>query len=223
MIGRIMDLRPDDVRRRVRDANERLRVARFAVVAGGLLCVAWVGASWRLSAARAELVTATERAEHVVQVEAQLREARAAMDRRGRELSAWRRVTVPLGTAQLVDRIVEVLPESATIESFELDATSLIAVPAGFVRSESGPTESPRRVSGEIDGFAASDEDVARFVDALRARPFFRGVRVVTTRHRELGGADEVAREFRIAFEVDLDAASPAPSNLVTDEEENSR
>ena len=214
-----MDLRPENVRRRVRDANERLRVARFAVVAGGLLCVAWVGASWRLSAARAELAAATERAEDVVQVEAQLREARAAMDRHGRELSAWRRVTVPLGTAQLVDRIVEVLPESATIESFELDATSLIAVSA---RSDANATDPPRRVSGEIDGFAASDEDVARFVDALRARPFFRGVRVVTTRHRELGGADEVAREFRIAFEVDLDAASPAPSTANADEQENS-
>lgn len=213
MIGRIMDLRPEDVRRRVRDANERLRVARFAVVAGGLLCVAWVGASWRLSAARAELTVATERAEDVVQVEAELRDARAAMDRDGRELAAWRRVTVPVGTAQLVDRIVEVLPESATIESLELDATSLIAIPAGFTRSGSDASEPPRRVAGEIDGFAASDEDVARFVDALRTRAFFGGVRVVTTRHRELGGADEVAREFRIAFEVDLDAASPAPSS----------
>jgi hypothetical protein len=114
---------------------------------------------------------------------------------------------------------VEVLPESATIESFELDATSLIAVSA---RSDSNATDPPRRVSGEIDGFAASDEDVARFVDALRARPFFRGVRVVTTRHRELGGADEVAREFRIAFEVDLDAASPAPSTAGESEQENS-
>ena len=187
-------------------------MARFSVVAGALLCVAWVSASWRLSVARADLNSATERAEDVVRVEAELQEARASLERNGRELSAWRRVTIPIATSQLIDTIVDVLPDSATIERLELDATSLIAVPSGHTRAKTGRQAPPRRVEGDIEGFAATDEDVARFVDALRGRPFFRGVRVVTTRHRELGSGIEVAREFQIAFEVDLDSASPAPA-----------
>ena len=211
MTGRTMDLRPEVVRRRVRDATERIRVARFAVVAGALLCVAWMSASWRLSMARADLASATERAEDVVRVESELQEARDSVERNGRELAAWRRVTIPIGTGQLIDTVVGILPDSATIERLELDATSLIAVPAGYARAKNENTAPPRRVEGDIEGFAATDEDVARFVDALRSRPFFRGVRVVTTRHRELGSGIEVAREFQIAFEVDLDSASPAP------------
>ncbi len=211
MTGRTMDLRPDDVRRRVRDSAERLRVARFAVVAGTLLCVAWIGGSWRLAVARADLESATERAEDVVRVESELKSARASLERHGEELSAWRRVTIPVATGSLVDTIVGQLPESATVETLELDATSLIAVPAGYAGA--GESAPPRRVEGDIEGFAASDEDVAEFVDALRARRFFRGVRVVTTRHRELDSGEEVAREFRIAFEFDLDSASPAPED----------
>ncbi|MBC02318.1 MAG: hypothetical protein CMJ34_03300 [Phycisphaerae bacterium] len=212
MIGRTMDLRPEDVRRRVRDAGERVRIARFAVVAGVMLCVAWMSASWRLSIARADLASATERAEDVVRVEAELQDARASLERDGRELAAWRRVTIPIATGRLIDTVVEILPESATIERLELDATSLIAVPAGHTRAGIEGTTPPRRVEGDIEGFASTDEDVALLVDALRSRPFFREVRVVTTRHRELGSGTEVAREFQIAFEVDLDQASPAPA-----------
>ena len=211
MTGRTMDLRPEVVCRRVRDARERMRVTRFAVVAGALICIAWFNASWRLSAARADLDSATERAENVVRVEAELQKARDSLERNGRELAAWRRVTIPIATGDLIDMIVDMLPESATIERLELDATSLIAVPAGFARTSTGDQTPPRRIEGDIEGFAATDDDVARFVDALRNRPFFRGVRVVTTRHRELGSGTEVAREFQIAFEVDLDSASPVP------------
>ena len=60
-------------------------------------------------------------------------------------------------------------------------------------------------MEGDIEGFAASDEAVAVFVDALRRRPFMSSVRVVTTRHRELPGDGEVARAFRLAFTLDLE------------------
>ena len=208
MTGRFMDLRPLDVRHRVRDATERSRIARLAVVAGGLLSIAWVSGAWRLSVARADHQHATSRAENVVGMEAELAEIRGDLKRSGRELAAWRTVTMPFGTGELIDAIVIDLPDSATLERLVLDAGSLIAIPAGGVRR--GESTS-RRVEGEIEGFAASDEAVAALVDALRSRPFMDGVRVVTTRHRELAGEGEVAREFRVAFAIDLESASPAP------------
>ena len=77
MTGRVRDLRPPDVRHRVRDATERSRIARLAVVAGGLLSIAWVSGAWRLSVARADHQHATSRAENVVGMEAELAEIRA--------------------------------------------------------------------------------------------------------------------------------------------------
>ena len=210
MIGRTMDLRPMGVRHRVRDGMERMRVTRFAVVAGVLLCAAWTSASWRLSMARADLASATERAEDVVRVEAELQEARDSLKRDGRELAAWRRVTIPIATGRLIDTIIDVLPDSATIERLELDATSLIAVSSGNARAMVENASPPRRVEGDVEGFAATDEDVARFVDRPVCEILPTDI-VVTTRHRELGSGIEVAREFQIAFEVDLDSASPAP------------
>lgn len=217
MSGRFMDLRPAEVRRRVQDASERARVARLALVAGAMLSVAWAGGAWRLSSARAEHREATRIAENVVRLEAELSAMRSDLERTGRELGAWRRVTLPFDTGELVDAIVSDLPPSATLERLDLDAGSIVASGGTGVRRAD---ESPRReIEGEIEGFAVSDEAVAVFVDALRRRPFMSSVRVVTTRHRELPGDGEVARAFRLAFTLDLDEASPAPADVVDPKE----
>ena len=208
MNGRTMDLRPTTTRDRVRVSRERDWITRMTVVASVLVSIAWLGGSWRLSAARADLAVATERAENVVQIERRLAEERAEVERTGRDLAAWRRTTIPFSTGGVVDSIVGVLPASATVERLELDAGPLIAVSAGIGRNS---TDQPRRVKGEVEGFAGSDDDVAALVDALRGLQRFAGVRVVTTRHRDLSGDGEVARAFRIAFEIDLEGASPAP------------
>ena len=65
----------------------------------------------------------------------------------------------------------------------------------------------------------ATDEAVAAFVDALRTRPFFDDVRVESTRHRDVGG--DAARSFRLAFLIDLDAASPIPEQPERDGEKS--
>ena len=219
MSARFMDLRPIDVRRRVQDACERARVSRLALVAGAVLSVAWAGGAWRLSSARAEHRDATRVAENVVQLEAELAAMRSDLERTGRELGAWRRVTLPFDTGALIDAIVSDLPSSATLERLDLDAGSIVA--SGGAGPRRVDEASRREVEGEIEGFAASDEAVAIFVDALRTRPFMSSVRVVTTRHRELSGDGEVARAFRLAFTLDLDAASPAPA-VVKDASEGS-
>ena len=60
---------------------------------------------------------------------------------------------------------------------------------------------------------------MALFVEALRRRPLLKEVRVETTRHRTIG--EETARAFRIAFEIDLETASPVlePIGIVETEE----
>lgn len=208
MSTRRMDLRPGGVRDRVRESTERSFVSRAAVVAGCLLVAAWTVGAVRLGTARRTHAEVVDRAEATMAIERDLAVTMGDLERLGDDLAAWRRVTIPFSTGPLVAAIVADLPESATLERLELDASSLVAAP---LRTGRRASEASRRIDGELEGFAATDEAVAEFVDALRARPFFREVRVESTRHRDLEG--DAARSFRIGFGIDLEAASPAPSS----------
>lgn len=212
MSTRRMDLRPPAVRARVREAGERSFVSRTAAIAGCLLVVAWSVGALRLGAARRTHADVVTRAEQTMAVETDLAATSAELERLGENLAAWRRVTIPFETGPLVAAVVADLPESATLERLKFDATSLVAAP---LRASRTATSSTRRIEGEIEGFAASDEAVAAFVDALRERPFFRDVRVESTRHRDVAG--DPARAFRIAFAIDLEAASPAPAAVASE------
>ncbi len=214
MSVRRMDLRPATVRSRVQESRERWLVSRCAGIAGCLLVVAWSVGAWRLGAARRVHAEVVDRAEATMAIESELAFTSAELDRLGSDLTAWRRVGIPFASSDLIAAIVEDLPESASLERLELDADSLVATPLRSPRRED-KRSTARRIQGEIEGFAASDEAVAAFVDALRRRPFFEDVRVESTRHRDVAGLP--ARAFRIAFDVDLEAASPAPSAMVVE------
>jgi hypothetical protein len=171
--------------------------------------VAWTVGAVRLGAARRVHADVVERAENTMATEAELAATVDELERLGSDLTTWRRVNIPFATADLIAAIVDDLPESASLERLELDADSLVAAPLRTPRRDEG-REVARRIDGEVEGFAASDEAVAAFVDALRRRPFFMDVRVESTRHRDVAGTP--ARAFRIAFDLDLEAASPAPA-----------
>ena len=207
MSTRRMDLRPFGVRDRVRESTERSFVSRAAVVSGCLLVAAWTVGAIRLGTARSTHAEVVVRAEETMAIEHDLATTMSDLGRLGEDLAAWRRVTIPFETGPLVAAIVADLPESATLERLELDATSLVAAPLRTGRRDS---DSSRRIDGELEGFAATDDAVAEFVEALGSRPFFRRVRVESTRHLDLDG--DPARAFRIAFSIDLEAASPAPA-----------
>ncbi len=217
MSVRRMDLRPATVRARTRESRERRLVARCAGIAGCVLVVAWTVGALRLGTARRVHADMVERAEYTMAIESELATAVGELDRLGSDLAAWRRVSIPFAAGDLIAAIVADLPESASLERLELDADSLVATPLRTPRRDEARADA-RRIDGEIEGFATSDESVAAFVDAIRRRPFFEDVRVESTRHREVAG--HAARAFRIAFEVDLDQASPAPDDTVEDGEE---
>lgn len=209
MSRRTMDLRPESIRRRVDERRERGLLVRCSIIGGVVLIAAWGSGAWRLSAAKAHQRVAESHAATVLGVERELQDVEAAVDRLGDELSAWRSVTIPFGPTAVVHGILDGLPASATVERLEFYAGSLIT-PSGRTVSSRTETERPaRRLQGELEGFAASDEDVVSLVESLRAVPFFLEVKVERTWHRDLQG--DPARAFRLGFEVDLEAASPAP------------
>jgi len=218
MNGRNMDLRPDSICRRVESAREKTHLRNMSVVAAVMLTLAWSAGAWRLSDARAEHALATAQAEETIRVEQQLAQIQLRFDEAGQALSAWRRCSIPFGASLIVASIVNDLPESGTIERIDLDAGALSSAPVRGARSRTSKPEA-RRITAEIEGFTASDDDVALFVEALRRRPLLKEVRVETTRHRTIG--EETARAFRIAFDIDLEAASPVlePIGIVETEE----
>ena len=215
MTGRTMDLRPPAVRRRVAHARERTRLVQLCLLAATCLSLAWSAAAWRLREARADHEIAVTRADEVLRVERALAGITERFDLAGRRLGIWRRCSIPFGASSILASIANDLPESGTLERVEFDAPSLITstVRAGRVRSEA---DSTRRIETEIEGFTATDADVAVFVEALRRRPLFRDVRVESTRHRSV--ADRTARAFRIVFEIDLETASPVLAAVVDPE-----
>jgi hypothetical protein len=218
MSMRRMDLRPAGVRNRVRESSERSFVSRCAGVAGCLLVVAWSVGAIRLGTARRVHADVVSRAEATMAIESELARTTEELERLGDDLAVWRSVTIPFAASDLLAAIIADLPESASLERLELDAGSLVATPLRTPRREER-RDSTRRIEGEIEGFAATDEAVAAFVDALRTRPFFDDVRVESTRHRDVGG--DAARSFRLAFLIDLDAASPIPERPERDGEKS--
>lgn len=215
MTGRTMDLRPPAVRRRVADARERTRLVQICLLAAICLSAAWSAAAWRLRDARADHELAVTRADEVLRVERELADITDRFDDAGRRLGVWRRCSIPFGASSILASIANDLPDSGTLERVEFDAPSLItsAVRGGRVRSD---VDSIRRIEAEIEGFTATDADVAVFVEALRRRPLFRDVRVESTRHRSI--ADRTARAFRIVFEIDLETASPVIATAIDPE-----
>lgn len=215
MTARTMDLRPTSVRRQVAHARERTRLVQLCLLAATCLSMAWSAAAWRLREARTDHELAVTRADEVLRVERELAGINERFDLAGRRLSIWRRCSIPFGASSLLASIANDLPESGTLERVEFDAPSLIvgAVRGGRARSD---LDSMGRIEVEVEGFTATDADVAIFVEALRRRPLFRDVRVESTRHRSV--ADRTARAFRIVFEIDLEQASPMLATAIPSE-----
>ena len=212
-----MDLRPESVRRRVDERRERGLLARCSIVGGLVLIAAWTSGAWRLEVAKAHRDDAEAHAASVLSVERELAEVEGSIASLGRDLSAWRTVTIPFGPTTVLDGILAGLPESATVERLAFDANSLVTSSGRALTARTDMEPSPRRLQGEIEGFAATDEHVVEIVTSLRSVPFFMEVKVERTWHREIKG--DPARAFRLRFEVDLETASPALEPSVTTED----
>lgn len=209
MSRRTMDLRPETVRRRVDEHRERGLLVRCSIVGGLVLVAAWTSGAWRLETAKAHQRDAESHAATVLSVERELAEVERSVTRLGSELTAWRSVTVPFGPTSIVDGILAGLPGSVTLDRLSFDADSLVTPSGRSLTARSDRAAVARRVKGELEGFAATDEDVVSLVTSLRSVPFFMQVTVERTWHLDLDG--DSARAFRLGFEVDLEAASPTP------------
>jgi hypothetical protein len=133
------------------------------------------------------------------QTEAEMREAIRAY---AEQIDRYQRVALPLQVSRVIAAIANAMPASITLDRIDLIA-GLDRRPRTARSSTVEAEDAPRRLTGELAGFGATDVDIAELVGVLSAREPFRAVSLDLSRHRVVRESN--AREFRISFEIELD------------------
>lgn len=201
-----IDLLPESIRARSQAAVVAGRYIAVLLIASMLLLVPATHSRFQLESARDRMRAAEEQADLVLTAEAkasqlrdELRETRVFIDR-------YEHLAMPIPMSRLIATITNELPASATLDRIDLNAAGRNA--RGLVRRRGlrDNSESPQRLLiGELSGFAASDRDVADFVERLDSLGLCRQVSLDFSRTRNIRGRS--AREFRVSFRIDLDRA----------------
>lgn len=183
------------------------RAGRFvAVLIGAIALVVVLATHSRLQLDHAQKVlqhTQVE-ADQVLETEARAEELRQTLAE-GREAEdRYHELALPLEISSVIATLVNAVPEGMSLDRLDLDAGA-----RRFTRSarSKGPINldgpPPRLLTGEISGFAKSDDQVALLDETLNGLEPFRNVSVDYSRNRTIRGAE--AREFRLSFQIDLD------------------
>ncbi|MDP7070066.1 MAG: hypothetical protein QF561_01820 [Phycisphaerales bacterium] len=190
-----IDLMPERIRARAK-AGQRVRrtiaiCMMIAATAGG--AATW--ASVRADRAGADLVRLETMASRSLELESQAEACGKAADDIEAAMRDYRAVALPMRVSSLVAGIAESLPKGGTLESLTL------SYDAG--RRLGSDEDGARRLLGTIEGFAATDEDVALLARRMTGLAPFQDVRLEGSRSRTIRGRS--ARGFSILFMVDMD------------------
>lgn len=190
-----IDLMPTDIRARA-EAGQRLRriigfCLAVAIVAGG--ATTW--SSIRSEQTGRDLVRLEAMARQSLELESQgIACAKAARDIES-AVRDYRAVALPMPISSLLAGIVESLPPGSTLESLSMEYDD--------GRRIGADEQSHRRLLGGIEGYAATDEDVATVARRMGGQAAFEDVRLEGSRSRIVRGRP--ARGFSILFTIDLD------------------
>ncbi len=190
----LIDLMPAEIRARA-EAGQRVRrtivlCLIIAAMAGG--AATW--ASIRSDRASSSLVRLETLASRSLELESQAQACSSAADAIEAAMRDYRAVALPMPVSSLVAGIAEALPGGGTLESLTLTYDG--------GRRLGADEEGGRRLLGSIEGFAATDDDVALLARRMTGLPPFEDVRLEGSRSRTIRG--RAARGFSILFMVDL-------------------
>ncbi|MDP6987383.1 MAG: PilN domain-containing protein [Phycisphaerales bacterium] len=190
-----IDLMPASVRA-CAEAGQRLRrtigfCLAVAILAGG--ATTW--SSIRAEQTGRDLVRLEALARQSLELESQtIACAKAARDIEA-AVQDYRDVALPMPVSSLLAGIVESLPAGSTLESLSMEYDD--------GRRMGTDDAEPRQLLGAIEGYAASDEDVATVARRMGGQAAFEDVRLEASRSRTVRGRP--ARGFSILFTIDLD------------------
>jgi Tfp pilus assembly protein PilN len=209
-----LDLLPESIRR---DCQKGVRIRRYiaAVVAATVVVVVTsTHTRVQLSHAQESLAKARITADLVLKTEAQADELRSRLQLAEREIELHDRIAIPFGVSSLLATITNRLPESVSLDRIDFTITASRLQPRTARARKEGTADSsvPQRrlMLGEITGFAASDEDISRLIEALQETLPFGNATLDFSRTRVVRGHQ--AREFRMSFRFDVDSVIELPS-----------
>lgn len=204
MTQHAVDLLPDSIRARSQAGIVAGRYVVSLLVAVVLLGLAATHSRLMLDLARQRLRVAEEQADIVLSAEAKATQLRQMLDATSEFIRRYELIATPIEVSRVVATLVNVLPESATLDRIDLKTGPLQSGRSARGHSASkkdGPV--PRWLTGEISGFAVTDMEVAELVGRINDIGLFDQVSLDFSRSRTVRG--HMARGFRISFRADLD------------------
>ncbi|MEE8458626.1 MAG: PilN domain-containing protein [Phycisphaerales bacterium] len=204
MTQHAIDLLPDVIRARSQAGIVAGRYVVSLLLAVVLLGLAATHSRLMLDLSRQRLRVAEERADIVLSAEATATNLRGTLDTMNEFIRDFELIAMPIEVSRVVATLVNLLPESATLDRIDIRAGRPKA--GRSARGHGGKSDgpAPRSLTGELSGFALTDLQVAQLVARIEDIGFFDKVSLDFSRSRTVRGLK--ARGFRISVHADLDA-----------------
>ncbi len=198
-----IDLLPDVIRARSQAGIVAGRYVVSLLIAVVLIGLAATHSRLMLDLARQRLQVAEEQADIVLSAEATATHLRETLDATNEYIRRYQLIALPVEISRVVATLVNVLPESATLDRIEIKAGTPNAGRSARGRARKGAGRARRSLRGELSGFALTDLQVAELVSRIEDIGFFDQVSLDFSRSRTVRGVK--ARGFRISVRADLD------------------
>jgi Tfp pilus assembly protein PilN len=198
-----INLLPEFVRIRCQQGVRTGRAIAAVVAAVAIIVIATTHTRFDLDRAEVLLKQAKDQADIALGLDRRAAELTQRLDEVNETIELQRALRYPFDLTRFLATLINDLPASTTIERLDLEAEPRRTARAQAARSDDGPTV--RLSVGELNGFAATDDDIAELVAVMQSRGIFESVTWEFSRSRAV--RERPAREFRISFRIDLDRA----------------
>ena len=203
MTQHAIDLLPDVIRARSQAGIVAGRYVVSLLIAVVLVGLAATHSRLMLDLARQRLRAAEEQADIVLSAEATATNLRETLDAMSEHIRRYELIAMPIEVSRVVATLVNLLPESATLDRIDIRAGTPNAGRSARGRAPKGDEPARRSLTGELSGFALTDLQVAQLVARIEDIGFFDQVSLDFSRSRTVRGVK--ARGFRISVRADLD------------------
>ncbi len=204
MTQHVIDLLPDAIRARSQAGIVAGRYVVALLLAVVLLGLAATHSRLMLDLARQRLRVAEDQADIVLSAEAKATRLRETLNDTSEFIRRYELIAMPIEISRVLATLTNLLPESAALDRLDLKAgppNGARSARGRGKRKTDGPA--PRSLTGEINGFALTDMEVAELVTRIEDVGLFDQVSLDFSRSRTVRGLK--ARGFRISFRADLD------------------
>ncbi len=198
-----IDLLPDAIRARSQAGIVAGRYIVSLIIAVVLIGLAATHSRLMLDLARQRLRVAEEQADIVLSAEATAINLRETLDATSEYIRRYELIAMPVEISRVVATLVNLLPESTTLDRIDIKAGTPNAGRSARGRARKGAGPARRSLTGELSGFALSDLQVAELVARIEDIGLFDQVSLDFSRSRTVRGVQ--ARGFRISVRADLD------------------